>query len=114
MKTGTQGMHHAVHRLTPAMRVRARWLARGVLLLSGTMLLGSVVFGVALLRYGAPLGQALVELGLRLQSAGTPPVYLVSIAPGLERDSEVREVVRTMAIDAVTEEAVALGLRGRR
>ena len=101
-------------RLTPAMRVPTpRRLTRGVLGLAASMLAGGMLLAALLLSYGAPIGVAFVELGLRLQSAGTRPIYVVSVAPGLEDDARVQTVVQRLAVDAVTEEAIRVGLGDR-
>ena len=83
-------------------------LTRGVLTVAASMLSGAMLLGAGLLWYGAPVGMALVELGLRMQSAGTRPLYVVSVASGLEDDDAVRDVVRRLAVDEVTAEVTAL------
>jgi hypothetical protein len=81
---------------------------RTILALLGATLAGGTLTLVTAIVGGAPLGLALVELGLRLQGMGTTPRYVISVAPGLEDDTRVRALVQHMAVEEVTAHVTAL------
>lgn len=83
-------------------------LARGVLTVAASMLAGALLLATVLLTWGDPLGVAMVELGLRVRGAGTRPVYTVTAMPMLTDARRVREVLQPIAVDVVTQEALAL------
>lgn len=101
-------MKKHIVRLTPAMRVRARLLRRGVLSTSLAMLGGSLLLGATILTYGAPIGDTLVDLGLRLRSAGTRPIYLLSSFPPADEDARIRAIVTEIAAEEVRTEVTSL------
>lgn len=83
-------------------------LTRGVATVAASMLAGAALLLGLVLAYGSPLGDTMIALGLRLRGAGTAPVYAVTVLPTNTDETRVRALLEPLAVDVVTQEALAL------